>query len=454
MKWGFWLALVVAPPLLGTARGEDAGAQNLAMGWTSAVGILCALLMACVLRALDKKTKKLASMEKLNERLRLNAEALSIGIWHWDDLEKGRQHWFPKFYALLGHGPGEIEPTRKTLLSMAHPEDGEKVLKFLDGHVENVGVSDVEFRIKTKSKGYRWFRNTTLTHRNEHGDPVHVVGSIQDIHDQVATMQSLKKSNEDLEQFAHIASHDLKEPLRGMRNFTEFLLEDYEDTLDDNGKKYLQTIKRQSDRLENYLNDLLVHAKISNDKLSFSKVDVSELIKSVHDMVVESTPKKVTIECPEELPSIFSDKTKLHIIFMNLIQNSIKYNNKEDVRIKILHKPMVGFSHKFSLIDNGIGIEKKHWRNIFTLFRRLHASQEHRRGNGIGAVLRSKGRHSPWGVNLGGAVRHGRRNHDLLHRDRNPPAPRRERLRRIALALLTEVAIPQQAPKAIRLDPP
>lgn len=202
--------------------------------------------------------------------------------------------------------------------------------------------------------------------------------------------KELESSNEDLQQFAYVASHDLREPLRMITSYGKILTRRYNDILDDNGQEFLYYMTDAASRLDNLLLDLLKYAKTSSNIQPFEDVSTIELMKSVRSFTKNSfLEKNATLEVNEEnLPVIKGRKTQLYQLFQNFITNGLKYNLNENPHIKVDCKESDS-EYIFSFSDNGIGIEKEHYAKIFEMFQRLHAKDKFE-GTGIGLATCKK----------------------------------------------------------------
>ncbi|ACB53061.1 probable phytochrome [Crocosphaera subtropica ATCC 51142] len=216
----------------------------------------------------------------------------------------------------------------------------------------------------------------------------------------------LKQKNQDLDAFAYIASHDLKEPLRGIYNYANFLLEDYSDRLDDNGVYQLETLVRLSKKMGDLLDSLLEYSRLGRVDFSYEEVNLNEVIEQVLDMIKGRWEENsVTLNIPRFLPTIKADSARLHDLYMNLLSNSIKYNDKEEKIIEIgyftpeemassFSKPKLDELNQPHLIfyvsDNGIGISSEHKSKIFQIFKRLHPPEHYGGGTGIGLTIVQK----------------------------------------------------------------
>lgn len=204
---------------------------------------------------------------------------------------------------------------------------------------------------------------------------------------------ALQKSNEELDSFAYIASHDLKEPLRGIYNYSYLLLEDYEQVLEEDGSRKLRTLMTLSKRMENLIDALLRYSRLGRQELDLTSVDIEELIsKDVTNILVVSQQDNIDIRMPQKLPVVKADKTLVEEVFMNLITNGLKYNNKDVkwVEIGYLIDPKKSMQTIFYVRDNGIGIEKEQQEIIFRIFKRLHTQKAFGGGTGAGLTIVKK----------------------------------------------------------------
>ena len=195
---------------------------------------------------------------------------------------------------------------------------------------------------------YHWFY-CTGKHSQKTKGKQSLVGGIQDINSRVLFEIELKASNEELDQFAYIASHDLREPLRGMRNFSQFLVEDYSDRLDEEGISYLNTIQKLAGRLEKYLDSLLFFSRLGRQSNSYSEVDLKQLLLEIAETYTSTSNNQIQVELEGEFTKIYCDPVKLQIIVGNLIQNAIRYNLNEVKLIRLKYQSLPGNYHQFEL---------------------------------------------------------------------------------------------------------
>jgi len=205
----------------------------------------------------------------------------------------------------------------------------------------------------------------------------------------------LQRSNIELDAFAYVASHDLKEPLRGIHNYSTFLLEDYAQILDQEGIYKLQTLVRLSKRMEELINVLLTYSRLGRTELALQPTDAEKLIKNIENVVnINQADEEIEIRIPRPLPLIACDPILVAQVFDNLIQNAIKYNNSPQKWVEIgwldLQTNEAGENFAFYVKDNGIGIREKHLDVIFRIFKRLHGQSKYGGGTGAGLTIVKK----------------------------------------------------------------
>lgn len=213
--------------------------------------------------------------------------------------------------------------------------------------------------------------------------------------DELAEMnQALERSNSELDSFAYIASHDLKEPLRGIHNYATFLVEDYGDILAEEGREQLYTLVRLTKRLESLIDALLRFSRLGRQELHREAVNLNELIDNVGN-VLKMNPNwaNCEIRIVNELPVVFGDRPLVEEIFSNLISNGFKYNKNDQKYIEIGSEPLPdpdATKVQIYVQDNGIGIRPQHIDTIFRIFKRLHPPKEYGGGSGVGLTIVKK----------------------------------------------------------------
>jgi signal transduction histidine kinase len=203
--------------------------------------------------------------------------------------------------------------------------------------------------------------------------------------------EELHQSNKELDDFAYIASHDLKEPLRGIHNFSSFLIEDYGAQLDDEGRAKLETLMRLTRRMETLIDSLLQFSRLGRVDLAVTRVDLGEIVSGILDSLAISLRQEgVEVRVPRPLPVVRADRVRVGEIFHNLIVNAMKYNDKPQKWIEIGWHANGAGPPVFHVRDNGIGIPEKHRESVFRIFKRLHGREKFGGGTGAGLTIVKK----------------------------------------------------------------
>lgn len=202
--------------------------------------------------------------------------------------------------------------------------------------------------------------------------------------------EELTRSNVELDSFAYVASHDLKEPLRGLHNYAHFLIEDYGDQLDAEGRYKLATLIRLTQRMEALIDSLLHYSRVGRAELTLVEVDLNaELADVVNLLDSRLRESGVELRIVQPLPRVCADQGRVREVFSNLITNAIKYNDKLKKWIEIGYKRVSddegADAYVFYVRDNGIGVPEEHQETIFRIFKRLHSRDAY--GGGVGAGL-------------------------------------------------------------------
>ena len=197
--------------------------------------------------------------------------------------------------------------------------------------------------------------------------------------------QELKRSNEELEQFAYVASHDLQEPIRKIVGFSQIFARKFEGHIDDKSKEYLDYVVDGAKRMQALIHDLLLYSRIGQNELILEVLDFNGVVKEAAgnlELMINET--KAEIICGH-LPSLSAHKSFIVQIFQNLISNSLKYRSEKTPRVEISaqHK---GNLWEFTVADNGIGIDFQFAHKLFIIFQRLHAKGKYP-GTGIGLAV-------------------------------------------------------------------
>lgn len=225
-----------------------------------------------------------------------------------------------------------------------------------------------------------------------------IVGIVLNKTDELAKINlELQRSNQELDSFAYAASHDLKEPLRGIHNYSNILIEDYAHLFDAEGLEYLTTLVTLTQRMDMLIDVLLRLSQLGQTELRKQFVDLNDLLTKTIEMFRASRQgNNFEIRIPEHLPVIECDAVLVSELFTNLISNAFKYNEQPQKWVEIgylegqIQKTYDTTSPVFYVRDNGIGIQPHHQEIIFRLFKRLHSKEKYGGGTGAGLAIAKK----------------------------------------------------------------
>lgn len=340
---------------------------------------------------------------ELREQLRTNPEIFDAldrgaldGIWYWD-LENPDRGWLsPSFWRSLGHDPTAAGHPAGLWQDLVHPEDRRAAQHGLQAHCADPSRPyDQLVRFRHADGHQLWMRCRGVAIRID-GRPVRMLGThtdVTEIHqrgeDQLLVERErhgeLAEAYRNLAQFTSFASHDLQAPLRTISGFLSLLATKIEDQIDDEGRDWLDRVKRGAQRMQQLIDRLLVYSRTQNRELETERVSIDATLAQVRLELDESQPDHGAEFHIGEMPVVRGDGKMIFQLFENLIGNSIKYRSEAPPRIEIQARCDAGRAH-FSLSDNGIGIGPEHQEAVFEAFRRLH-SQKAIEGSGLGLAI-------------------------------------------------------------------
>ena len=202
------------------------------------------------------------------------------------------------------------------------------------------------------------------------------------------SMDELEKVNKDLNDFTHIVSHDLKAPLMTIESFSDFLLEDYFDVLDDMGQEYLDSIIKASNNMRELIDNLLTLSRVGRIDTEYSRVDMAELLEEIKTELKPQMEMKQAIVTGQDLPLLVTQRTWIKQVLMNLVGNGIKFNETNPPRVDVSCIE-TSDGYLFKVKDNGIGIPEEQYEHLFKLFQRLEHTKKYP-GTGAGLSICKK----------------------------------------------------------------
>lgn len=319
------------------------------------------------------KTKLESQIEKLNQTQRL----ANIGSWEWD-IKTGKVIWSNMMYELLGIEAGAEEPSYDLALKYVHADDKDEYVKTLQHSLEHGLDYNFINRIQRDDGLVIPVISRGKCFKNSKGEVICMIGTVQD----VSTQNKLLQENEDLRQFALLATSDLKSPMLTIDNYSKLLSKNCYDQLGETDKMHLTYILHATAKMKLQMNDLLDYFELGQNKTS-TFINCNEMLELVLDNLKEDIKISNCSFEIDTLPTVQGYKSEVALLFHNLISNAIKFKKINlDLHIRIQCTKETGF-WKFIFSDNGIGIRQMNLNKIFTLFERLHLTDEYA-GTGIG----------------------------------------------------------------------
>jgi PAS domain S-box-containing protein len=312
----------------------------------------------------------------------------------WTATPEGRLDYYNQRWAdYAGEGIGQPR------LSILHPEDRARCIAQWRRSLDSGGRYEIEYRLRRGSdQSYRWHICRASALRDADGRLKRWIGTCTDIDDLkhaqarlLQTLADLRDRNRDLQDFAFVASHDLQEPLRKIRIYSDRLLSEHGAAMNAEQLRLLDRSHRAAERMQTLIEDVLAYTRIHAKRDAFAPVDLGALIGTViEDMETRIEALGATIDV-QPMPVLSGDATQLRQMFQNLVSNALKFAHPERppiVRISARPAPLEdgAAGWRIEVSDNGIGIDPQYGESIFTLFKRLH-SRDSYEGTGIGLAI-------------------------------------------------------------------
>ncbi|HWJ25967.1 MAG TPA: ATP-binding protein, partial [Flavisolibacter sp.] len=334
----------------------------------------------------------------------------------WATREDGYHDFYNKqWYDYTGLSFDQTKDAGWTLL--LHPDDYERTISRWHHSLKTGKPYEIEYRLRRHDNIYRWFLARAIPLIDDNSHIVKWFGTCTDINDQKMASeileqkvkertgelqkanQELEASNNELLQFASVASHDLKEPLRKIHMFSNLIKERYISQID-GAADYMERIIKASARMTKLINDLLTLTRLSVNS-SFEKIDLNTIVDEVtSDLELIINDKQAQIEV-DELPEMEIVSGQMRQVFQNIISNALKFSKKDEkplIKINAELVELCSFTAKRSdsgefcriiIKDNGIGFDNQYSEKIFTIFQRLHPGEQYD-GTGIGLAITKK----------------------------------------------------------------
>jgi light-regulated signal transduction histidine kinase (bacteriophytochrome) len=254
----------------------------------------------------------------------------------------------------------------------------EKIID-LKGNVVDVEVIAMPFVSKGQSFIQVVLRNITDRKKTEQEIKDLNKNLEQKVIERTAQLQEI---NKELETFSYSVSHDLKAPLRSIQGFSKNLSDQYYNMFDETGRRWLNFIKNNAQRMDELIQDILDLSRITRKEVTLQEIDMNALVESIfeEEKTHYSTPITFT---KQKLPPVYGDKTLLRVVWHNLINNALKYSSKKELIELQITAQETDDECTYTIIDNGTGFDMRYYDKLFGVFQRLHTLNEFE-GNGVG----------------------------------------------------------------------
>jgi len=435
-RWSTWAlaALCSALTILGALGAREMqSAEPLARA--ERLLTLCALWVAAVLCV--RRKSAISALQRIERRVQRAVRAASDALWEWNPADDSL--WLsPGWRRTLGTKDGELPRTFTGFQKLIHPHDREREAEQRRRHLETGAPYDVEYRLRTGKRAWRWFRSRGAAVPPEEAGALVIAGSVRDIHDRKIAQRKLwvlqqqlerrvqrrtreleqanrelqesqqrmqryvselerqkrlvqeqtrdlERANTELEEFAYVASHDLQEPLRNLISFATLLEEDAGKGLPEAARQDLDFVRSAAHRMQQLVRDLLALSRAGRSAMRWETVDLNDCIDEALEALrtrIEETGARIE---RTPLPAVRGDRTLLRQVFQNLVGNALKFTRQS--------LPLVRFTAEddgetvvVGVADDGIGMKAEYAQQIFLPFQRLHGRQEYD-GTGIGLTV-------------------------------------------------------------------
>ncbi|MCU0545667.1 MAG: PAS domain S-box protein [Oscillatoriaceae cyanobacterium Prado104] len=342
----------------------------------------------CFMKDITERKITEAALQESEFKYRQIVELAEEGIWVIDS--NTRTTYVNRAMSrMLGYT--EAEMFGRSLFEFMDEDAKQEAENKLERRKQGI-IERHEFKFKDKNGKDIWTFISTSPVMDDRGNMVSCCALVYNISDRKLTEQQLlqltedlQRSNEQLEQFAYVASHDLQEPLRAVTSYTQLLGQRYQHNLDDRADKYINYIVSGAARMQQLINDLLAYSRLGTRGKEFERTDCNDVLQqSLGNLQIAIAETQAVIVC-ERMPTVMADASQLVQLFQNLIGNAIKFC-RQDIPTIHISVAQQDSAWLFSVRDNGIGIDPEYAERIFIIFQRLHSRREYD-GTGIGLAI-------------------------------------------------------------------
>ncbi len=299
----------------------------------------------------------------------------------------------PNVERTLGYSADVLAGSPQLWASRVHPEDEGRLMRGLEDIV-CVGAGELTFRFRRNDDTYRWLKAAARVVPEDDRGPRELVLSLHDVTDRTEYEQALRqqtdalrRSNVELEQFAHIASHDLSEPLRMVASYTRLIADRYSDQLDDDARDFIGFAMSGAERMQAMIGDLLTYSRLGQADPDQKPLDLSSVVDTVEAVLRQAISESgVQIRRDGALPIVLAAEAQCLTVLQNLIANAIKFRQEDRPAVIAVSARPEGAFWRVAVSDNGIGIDAASHERVFEAFKKLHRPEQYP-GTGLGLSL-------------------------------------------------------------------
>lgn len=358
--------------------------------------------MAGMIQDITERKQINEALQISEERLRLATEAADIGMWFWN-LETDELLWTTRCKALFGLG-ADIDISYERFLAAIYVEDRDLTHAAVKQAIETNREYEIEYRSVWPDGTLHWLAAKGHAFYDDQGKPIRMMGIAQDITDRkqtefalqdrardlsrinlqlIQTTAMLNRRNQELDQFAHIVSHDLKSPLRAIASLSVWIEEDLVEEATPEVKQHLELMRSRISHMNTLIDGLLTYARIGYQEAPCETFALNELLEEVVNSL--DVPPDFVVQIPSNLPVLNTHRLLLSQVLANLISNAIKHHDRSNGQVQVRVRPDIE-SYEFEVADDGPGIAPDHREHVFDIFQTFSSSSKDSTGIGLALV--------------------------------------------------------------------
>jgi len=353
-------------------------------------------LVGSIHRDITERNRSEEILRKSTHELQEAQRIAKLGSWS-NNVATGEITWSDQVYRIFGYEPNSELSPNEIFERHIHPDDRDAYLELIKSYFEDADMiefKNLPMRIIATDGEIKFLTTSGEHFANPQGERIGARGTILDITERQRIQEQLERytselarSNEELQQFAYIASHDLQEPLRKIQAFGDRLKSKYAGTLDERGQDFIIRMQDAAVRGQNMIEALLAYSRITTQGREFVLTDLNQVVDDVlTDLEIRIDDCHGTIRV-EKLPKVAADPNQMHQLFQNLISNSLKFHAPDQSpSVEITCSKLSAKRVQIIVKDDGIGFDGTYANRIFQPFQRLHTRTEYE-GSGIGLAV-------------------------------------------------------------------